>query len=268
VVIPPRCERARWSISRERFRQAVVERVSARCESRDLGLRCLCHRENPPNLPADGTSFSLRPSQPAHSESENCAPRGNPHFATRVRGSSWVEPSSTLFRSSGISAMIRSEISASFPSIPGAEIFDPGASNPLDPRPSLPDRGPLGWDHRPTVRIPTRRPTPPGKGLRKADASRIPLVVGKTGGLFLRTWITGFAELTAAGRRARKKKALAPPRKRRRWEPIVTARPFPRGPLALRTLGFLHEGLGPRLRPGQARRPRKRPHTPAPQPRA
>ena len=99
---------------------------------------------------------------------------------------------------------------------------------------------------RPSVRITKRRQLPPWKNPRRLDPTTIGkfLIVGKCRGLFLRNCVLRFRGTAAKARRAAKgQKNLRPVR---RWEPVVISPVFPRGPLALPSLGFLEDGLNPR----------------------
>jgi hypothetical protein len=100
--------------------------------------------------------------------------------------------------------------------------------------------------HRPSVRITKRRQIPPWKNPRRFDQATIGkfLIVGKCRELFLRNCLMRFRGTAAKARRAAK--AHRKPRAARRWEPVVISPVFPRGPLALPSLGFLQDGLSAR----------------------
>jgi hypothetical protein len=103
----------------------------------------------------------------------------------------------------------------------------------------------------PTVRITKRRRLAPWNDPRPLDPATIGrcLIVGKSRGLFLRTCVMRFQGTPAKARRAAK---IAPKRRApRKWEPVVISPVFPRGPLALPGLGFLHQGFS---RPRRRRR--------------
>jgi hypothetical protein len=110
--------------------------------------------------------------------------------------------------------------------------------------------------HRPSVRITKRRQIPPWKNPRRLDQATIGkfLIVGKCRELFLRSCLMRFRGTAAKARRAAK--APKKPRPARRWEPVVISPVFPRGPLALPSLGFLEDGLNPRR--GQRERSARR----------
>jgi hypothetical protein len=98
----------------------------------------------------------------------------------------------------------------------------------------------------PSIRITRRRQIPPWKNPRRLDPATIGkfLIVGKCRGLFLRNCVMRFRGTAAKARRAAKLRSKARPA--RRWEPVVISPVFPRGPLALPSLGFLHDGQRPR----------------------
>src|SRR5262249_37282616 len=116
-----------------------------------------------------------------------------------------------------------------------------------------PDRGTIGGFAsapaqiaRPSVRINKRRQLPPWKIPRRLDPATIGklLILGKSRGLFLRDCSMRFRGTAAKARREAKAQPKARPV--RRWEPVVISPVFPRGPLALPSLGFLQDGLYPR----------------------
>jgi hypothetical protein len=98
----------------------------------------------------------------------------------------------------------------------------------------------------PSVRIAKRRQLPPWKNPRRLDPATIGkfLILGKCRGLFLRNCVLRFRGTAAKARRAVKGRPKARPA--RRWEPVVISPVFPRGPLALPSLGFLQDGLNRR----------------------
>ncbi len=154
--------------------------------------------------------------------------------------------------------MIRNDLSASVPGIPSTETFGAGAPATFIPDPSLPTQSSADPGDRPTVLIKRRRHGHSGSSLRKADSntSRPHFVFGKNRGLFLRIGMNRIRWRAGRVRVARMRKPSPAARKPRRWEPVIISPTFPRGPLALPNLGFLHEGARPR--PRQARRPRTR----------
>jgi hypothetical protein len=110
---------------------------------------------------------------------------------------------------------------------------------------------------RPSIQITRRRRIPPWKNPRRLDPATIGkfLIVGKCRGLFLRNCVMRFRGTPARARREAKLRPKARPA--RRWEPVVISPVFPRGPLALPSLGFLHDGLRPR-RSGRERWAKRR----------
>ena len=109
---------------------------------------------------------------------------------------------------------------------------------------------------RPSVQITRRRHIPPWKNPRRLDPATIGkfLILGKCRGLFLRNCLMRFRGTAAKARRTAKLRPKARPA--RRWEPVVISPVFPRGPLALPSLGLLHDGMNPRR--GQHKRWAKR----------
>jgi hypothetical protein len=109
---------------------------------------------------------------------------------------------------------------------------------------------------RPSIRIAKRRQIPPWKNPRRLDPATIGkfLMLGKCRGLFLRNCVMRFTGTPAKARRTEKLRPKTRPA--RHWEPVVISPVFPRGPLALPSLGALHDGLHPRR--GQRGRRAKR----------
>ncbi len=97
-------------------------------------------------------------------------------------------------------------------------------------------------DCPPIVRITKRARNPQWRNPRRLDQQALGsrLIVGKARGLFLRDGRMRFRKIT--GKPAQRPARTGPQaRKRRRWEPVVVSPVFPRGPLELPSLGFLHE---------------------------
>jgi hypothetical protein len=116
---------------------------------------------------------------------------------------------------------------------------------------------------RPTVRIARRSKVSPWRNPRRLDPAIIGsrLIIEKARGLFLRECQMRFNGDAAKAKRAAEARPKA--RKPRRWEPVVISPVFPRGPLELPSLGFLHERRrrsvktcrGRPVRPNRSRRP-------------
>jgi hypothetical protein len=147
--------------------------------------------------------------------------------------------------------------------VPGnSAVPGPGIQGPLEPpvvtiaaaNPSTPSPSAAEPVNRQTIRIAKRSLKPSSRNPRRLDPIMMGarLIVGKTRGLFVR-----HAQARFFGKAPKERRAAGNPvktRKQARWEPVVISTVFPRGPLALPSLGFLHDGLVPR-----PRRRRRRP---------
>ena len=155
-------------------------------------------------------------------------------------------------------------IETEFTPIPPGTSIPPDAGIPGSPdghaRGDLPIPGTAvvqPTDRPPDVRIPRRSLARPWSVPRRRDLATLGprLIIGKTRGLFTRTWPADFLGYTPKARRAKDPRSKA--RKPRRWVPVVIWPVFPRGPLELPALGVLHEAKRSSIKTYRARLARR-----------